>query len=157
MTVGSTDIERSEAFYRTPGLTLIVKNDRYLRFECPDGEGTFSVDLVDDVPDEEQVTVYFESDNLDGELDPTATDSVSFTPATIDGIRFGVSHRPDRSPSSSSHLSPGGALVGGGEAFLGQGGDDTDGRPVACARPATAPRTHSSSSVRTSPMILVVS
>jgi catechol 2,3-dioxygenase-like lactoylglutathione lyase family enzyme len=66
VTVGSTDLDRSESFYRTLGLRLIVKDDHYLRFECPEGEGTFSVDLVADVPELEQVTLYFETDDVDG-------------------------------------------------------------------------------------------
>lgn len=63
VTVGSTNLDRSEAFYRTLGLRLIVKDEHYLRFECPSGESTFSVDLVGD--ETEQVTVYFECDEID--------------------------------------------------------------------------------------------
>jgi catechol 2,3-dioxygenase-like lactoylglutathione lyase family enzyme len=37
VTVGSTDLERSEAFYRALGLELIVEDVHYLRFECPEG------------------------------------------------------------------------------------------------------------------------
>ena len=65
VTVGATDLGRSESFYRSLGLRLIVKDEHYLRFECPDGDATFSVDLVDAVHDHEQVTVYFEDDQLD--------------------------------------------------------------------------------------------
>ena len=46
VTVGTTDVGRAEEFYRLLGLRLIVKDDHYLRFECPDGESTFSVELV---------------------------------------------------------------------------------------------------------------
>jgi catechol 2,3-dioxygenase-like lactoylglutathione lyase family enzyme len=67
VTVGSTDLDASEGFYTKLGLKLIVKNEHYLRFECPTGDSTFSVDLVDKVPVSEQVTVYFESDNIDSE------------------------------------------------------------------------------------------
>ncbi|WP_067573386.1 VOC family protein [Nocardia acidivorans] len=67
VTVGSTDLARSERFYRLLGLRLIVKNDHYLRFECPDGGSTFSLDLVRGVPEDERVTVYFEADDLDEE------------------------------------------------------------------------------------------
>ena len=64
VTVGSTDMARAEAFYGSLGLELIVRDERYLRFACPDGDSTFSVDLVDSVPDAEQVTIYFEVDEL---------------------------------------------------------------------------------------------
>jgi catechol 2,3-dioxygenase-like lactoylglutathione lyase family enzyme len=65
VTIGSTDLERAEAFYLRLGLRLIVKNDRYLRFECPEGNSTFSVELVDQVPETESVTVYFEDPDVD--------------------------------------------------------------------------------------------
>ena len=63
--IGSTDLRRSEAFYRALGLELIVKDEHYLRFACPDGPSTFSVDLVDAVADTEAVTVYFEDPDVD--------------------------------------------------------------------------------------------
>ncbi|MGK8522230.1 VOC family protein [Nocardia asteroides] len=65
ITVGATDLGRSERFYRLLGLRLIVENDHYLRFRCPDGDSTVSVELVESVPDGEQVTIYFEADDLD--------------------------------------------------------------------------------------------
>lgn len=48
--MSGTDLGRSEQFYRLLGLRLIVKSNHYLRFECPDGDSTFSVDLVEAVP-----------------------------------------------------------------------------------------------------------
>jgi catechol 2,3-dioxygenase-like lactoylglutathione lyase family enzyme len=69
VTVGSTDLDASEDFYAKLGLRLIVKNEHYLRFECPTGDSTFSVDRVDQVPVSEQVTVYFESDDIDGDCE----------------------------------------------------------------------------------------
>ena len=65
VTVGSTDVPRSRRFYELLGLRLIVESDHYLRFACPDGDSTFSVDLVEAVPPGEEVTVYFETDDLD--------------------------------------------------------------------------------------------
>ena len=67
VTVGSTDMVRAEAFYRAFGLELIVRSDSYLRFACPDGGSTFSIDLVGAVEDGERVTVYFEVDDVDAE------------------------------------------------------------------------------------------
>lgn len=84
VTVGSTDLDRSEAFYRTLGLTLIVKDEHYLRFECPDGDSTFSVDLVGSVPEFEQVTVYFETDDLDGAWQHLRADGIEFEQAPAD-------------------------------------------------------------------------
>ncbi|ORV49858.1 bleomycin resistance protein [Mycolicibacter engbaekii] len=65
VTVGSTDLDRAERFYRLLGLQLIVKTADYLRFECPSGDSTFSVARVGAVPAAEQVTIYFEVDDVD--------------------------------------------------------------------------------------------
>lgn len=67
VTIGCTDIDAAERFYRLLGLRLIVKTDHYLRFECPDGDSTFSVEHGGAVPAGEQVTIYFETDDLDAE------------------------------------------------------------------------------------------
>ncbi|MBH0778076.1 VOC family protein [Nocardia bovistercoris] len=78
VTVGSTDLDRSVRFYRLLGLRLIVETEHYLRFECPAGDSTFSVDLVDAVPGGEQVTLYFETDDLDAEHHRLAEAGVVF-------------------------------------------------------------------------------
>jgi catechol 2,3-dioxygenase-like lactoylglutathione lyase family enzyme len=78
VTIGSTDLPRSEAFYRMLGLELIVKDDHYLRFECPDGHSTFSVDLVDEVADTESVTVYFEDSEIDSVVERLERSGIVF-------------------------------------------------------------------------------
>lgn len=51
ITIPSLDIEASTAFYKTLGLHLIVDAlPRYVRFECPDGNTTLSVHLVETLP-----------------------------------------------------------------------------------------------------------
>jgi len=65
VTVGSTNLERAEEFYAALGLSLIVRSDTYLRFECPEGDSTFSVELVASVSPGEEVTIYFETGALD--------------------------------------------------------------------------------------------
>ncbi len=67
VTVGTTDVPRAEEFYTRVGLKLIVRDDHYLRFECPDGESTFSVERMETVHADDSITVYFECDDLDGE------------------------------------------------------------------------------------------
>ena len=67
VTVGSTDIPRSEAFYTLLGLRLIVKEDHYLRFECPDGDSTFSVHLMAEAGGAEGIAICFECEDLDAE------------------------------------------------------------------------------------------
>ncbi|OHU95455.1 VOC family protein [Mycobacterium talmoniae] len=82
--VGVTDLARSERFYRLLGLRLIVRTDDYLRFECPVGASTFSAFLVDAVSPTEQVTIYFESDDLDGEYDRLRAADVEFAQPPTD-------------------------------------------------------------------------
>jgi catechol 2,3-dioxygenase-like lactoylglutathione lyase family enzyme len=78
VTVGATNLDRSEAFYRALGLRVIVKDEHYLRFECPVGASTFSVDLVDSVPEFEEVTVYFEIDDVDTAYERLQRDGIAF-------------------------------------------------------------------------------
>ena len=46
ITIPSLDLKRATEFYKKLGLTLIVDAlPRYVRFECPDGDSTFSSSL----------------------------------------------------------------------------------------------------------------
>lgn len=66
VTIPSKDVETSVEFYKKLGLHLIVDaSPRYVRFELPEGESTFSIHLVDELPKGEGITLYFENDNLD--------------------------------------------------------------------------------------------
>ncbi len=64
VTVTVADIDAAIDFYRTLGLTLIVKSPRYARFQCPQGESTFSIHLGD-VSAAPSTVVYFENEHLD--------------------------------------------------------------------------------------------
>lgn len=65
ITLPASDIERSASFYRGMGFIQIVDSARYARFECPEGDATFSVHLVEPLPAETGVVVYFECSDLD--------------------------------------------------------------------------------------------
>ncbi|MGC6430894.1 MAG: VOC family protein [Jejuia sp.] len=66
ITIPSLDVEKAIAFYKTLGLKLIVEAlPKYARFECTDGESTFSIHKVDALSKENGVSIYFEDDNLD--------------------------------------------------------------------------------------------
>ena len=65
VTVSARDLAASIAFYRTLGLKLIVRNDHYARFECPDGGSTFSLHLDPNARGVSETTIYFENDDLD--------------------------------------------------------------------------------------------
>ena len=65
VTVPSTDVARSIDFYRRFGLILIVEDlPHYARFECPDGDATFSVEKKDRGGDATGIVVYFECEDV---------------------------------------------------------------------------------------------
>lgn len=66
ITIPSLNVEKSVIFYKKIGLHLIVDaSPRYVRFELPEGDSTFSIHKVDELPQGNGVTIYFEDDNLD--------------------------------------------------------------------------------------------
>ena len=73
VTVPSKNIQKSITFYKKLGLELIVEAlPHYARFVCPNGNATFSVHLVEELPKGDGIYVYFECDDLDervGELE----------------------------------------------------------------------------------------
>ncbi len=69
VTVPSIDVGRAILFYEKLGLHLIVKSlPHYARFECPNGDATFSIHQVDELPKGNGVYVYFECSDLDGHV-----------------------------------------------------------------------------------------
>ncbi|WP_411029483.1 VOC family protein [Spongiimicrobium sp. 3-5] len=72
ITIPSLDLTKSIPFYEKLGLKLIVESlPHYARFECPNGNSTFSIHLTENLPKGDGIYVYFECDNLDeyvGEL-----------------------------------------------------------------------------------------
>jgi hydroxymethylpyrimidine/phosphomethylpyrimidine kinase len=68
VTAPAADLAASIAFYELLGLRLIVRSDRYARFELPEGEATFSLHVVDGpIPRENTPHLYFECDDVDAE------------------------------------------------------------------------------------------
>jgi catechol 2,3-dioxygenase-like lactoylglutathione lyase family enzyme len=65
VTVPVTDVTRSINFYQSLGLKLIVRSlPHYARFECPEGDATFSLHLADkQAPG--GIWLYFEVAQLD--------------------------------------------------------------------------------------------
>ena len=69
VTVPATDVARAVEFYLRLGLVQIVEDlPGYARFECPDGEGTFSIERVEAVGSGPATVVYFECDDLDARV-----------------------------------------------------------------------------------------
>ena len=66
VTIPSIDVFKSSEFYKTLGLKMIVDAlPRYVRFECPQGDSTFSIHLVDKLSKENGIMIYFENDQMD--------------------------------------------------------------------------------------------
>lgn len=66
ITVPSGDVASSVRFYQQLGLKLIVEDlPKYARFECPDGNATFSIHYTELLPAGQGIVVYFECENLD--------------------------------------------------------------------------------------------
>jgi catechol 2,3-dioxygenase-like lactoylglutathione lyase family enzyme len=66
VTVPSSDVARSIDFYRRLGLILIVEDlPHYARFECPNGDSTFSVERKNHHSTETGIVVYFECEDVD--------------------------------------------------------------------------------------------
>ncbi|MFP7721641.1 VOC family protein [Lysobacter sp. A3-1-A15] len=79
VTLPSHDVPACIAFYRLMGFTLIVDSSpRYARFECPEGDATFSLHHVDDGPSDSGVLVYFECDDLDTRVADLCAKGIAF-------------------------------------------------------------------------------
>ncbi|EDP71684.1 Glyoxalase/dioxygenase superfamily protein [Flavobacteriales bacterium ALC-1] len=80
ITILSLDVVKSTAFYRTLGLKLIVDAlPRYVRLECPNGESTFSISNVDELPEGNKITLYFEVDNLSKTVSELKKKGITFS------------------------------------------------------------------------------
>jgi catechol 2,3-dioxygenase-like lactoylglutathione lyase family enzyme len=79
VTVPSTNVEAAVEFYRRLGLQQIVDGlPDYARFECPDGEATFSLHRVERMREGPGVVVYFECEDLDASVDELKSKGIPF-------------------------------------------------------------------------------
>jgi catechol 2,3-dioxygenase-like lactoylglutathione lyase family enzyme len=84
VTLPSKDVERSAEFYRRLGFKQIVSSlPHYARFECPDGEATFSLHQVESPPLSKTI-IYFECDNLDTVYEELIAQGILFDQAPSD-------------------------------------------------------------------------
>jgi catechol 2,3-dioxygenase-like lactoylglutathione lyase family enzyme len=85
VTVPVTAIDPAVAFYKLLGLKLIVLNGHYARFELPDGDATFSVELAAGVAQGGDVPrICFECDDLDEQTARLQAAGVTFEQAPTD-------------------------------------------------------------------------
>ncbi len=78
VTLPASDVAQSVEFYQLMGFNLIVNSPHYARFECPEGDSTFSVHFTEDVGRETGVVVYFECANLDQRAAALQASGLSF-------------------------------------------------------------------------------
>ncbi|WP_078084399.1 VOC family protein [Microbulbifer mangrovi] len=64
VTLPVANMEEATDFYRRMGFLQIVDTPHYARFECPEGESTFSLSLEQQAFTNNGV-IYFENENLD--------------------------------------------------------------------------------------------
>ena len=85
ITISSLDIEKSVIFYKKLGLNLIVDAlPRYVRLECPKGDSTFSIYSAEKRPEGNNITLYFEVDNLSVTVSALKQKGVIFNTEILD-------------------------------------------------------------------------
>ena len=77
VTLPVSDLPEASAFYRNLGFTQIVDSPHYARFECPEGDSTFSLALEPDTGSNHTV-IYFEHEALDEWVDQLKGRGVQF-------------------------------------------------------------------------------
>lgn len=84
ITIKSEDVNRSLEFYQKLGLKLIVDSSpRYVRFECPRGDSTFSISHGA-APKDVSTVMYFEVDDLDKTYQRLKSQGIHFNSAPED-------------------------------------------------------------------------
>ncbi|MCB0706325.1 MAG: VOC family protein [Saprospiraceae bacterium] len=79
VTLPTKNMEQAIAFYQLLGLKLIVDSrPRYARFECPEGDSTFSLHQVDQWQTDPGTSIYFECGNLDEKVEELQKEGVIF-------------------------------------------------------------------------------
>jgi catechol 2,3-dioxygenase-like lactoylglutathione lyase family enzyme len=79
VTLPAQDVAAAADFYRRLGLQLIVDAlPRYVRFECPDGESTLSVEQVAELGAGPGPVIYLECDDLDGTVERLVAAGIRF-------------------------------------------------------------------------------
>ena len=79
LTIPSLDVPKAIEFYKKLGLRLIVHtHDAYARFECVDGDATFSLHQVTELPTGSGIIAYFEVDNLEKKVSELKQNGIVF-------------------------------------------------------------------------------
>jgi catechol 2,3-dioxygenase-like lactoylglutathione lyase family enzyme len=85
VTLPAVDVAGAAAFYQRLGFRLIVDAlPRYARFECPEGDGTLSLEHVPELGAGPYPTVYFECRSLDETVGELAAAGIHFDSVPTD-------------------------------------------------------------------------
>lgn len=79
VTLPARNVADSVAFYKKLGLIQIVDSEHYARFECPDGDATFSIHLAEESEICGGSSTYFEHENLDALCERLAKEGLEFS------------------------------------------------------------------------------
>ena len=79
VTLPAVDVDAAVEFYQGMGFKLIVRSPHYARFECPEGDATFSVHLSSGPPASTGCVVYFECMDLDARVRELQAKGYSFS------------------------------------------------------------------------------
>lgn len=83
VTIPVLDMAPACRFYQRLGFVQIVDTPHYARFECPQGEATFSLSLADEVPRNGAI-LYFEHEQLDRWYEQLCAQGIEFEHAPRD-------------------------------------------------------------------------
>lgn len=79
ITIPALDVSKAISFYQKLGLKLIVEAlPHYARFQCLEGNSTFSIHKVEKLPTGEGVWIYFECEKLDNEVEQLISKGIHF-------------------------------------------------------------------------------
>jgi len=85
VTIYSKNVEKAVEFYKKLGLLLIVDSiPRYARFECPEGDSTFSIHETDEFSENAGIVLYFECENLDETVAELKEKEIKFEKNPVD-------------------------------------------------------------------------
>ncbi|MFT2093047.1 VOC family protein [Paraglaciecola sp. 2405UD69-4] len=76
VTLPVADMPQAVSFYKTLGFNQIVDTPHYARFECPEGESTFSLAL--EQSPENGAVIYFEHQALDAWVEQLIAKGIEF-------------------------------------------------------------------------------
>jgi catechol 2,3-dioxygenase-like lactoylglutathione lyase family enzyme len=76
VTLPVSNVADAVTFYQRLGFNLIVDTEHYVRFECPEGDSSFSLPLHPNA--ENHSTIYFELEDLDERVKQLIKKGVSF-------------------------------------------------------------------------------